>query len=174
MLGCMELEDVWAGMLSTAADAATSVGRHEIAEYLRLRASNDRIRASGVAWLFDTVIEIALEEQRRHAHLAVERLDPHRFTRGNSRMTGSKLIVRLGVRCLEVEAGWTRGPSDGVMSGRALAAARLLHFGMPRHAAELRLVRGPELPAWTDEANRPVDTAYLRRHIDILVDRTKN
>jgi hypothetical protein len=164
-----ELEEVWAEMLDTAAEKATGLGRHEIAEYLRLKTTNDAIRAAGVKWLFDTLIEIAAEAQRHHPMLTIERDEPHRFARGNSRMVGSLLSISHGVRCLTVEAGWTRTPGDGVMRGAALACARITHFGLPRHAAEIKLVHGDELPVWLAEDGGVIDSSELKRHFDIFL-----
>src|SRR6266513_1660655 len=127
-----ELEQVWASMLDTAAEKAAGLGRNEIAEYLRLKATNEAIRAAGVKWLFDTLIEIAAASQRTFPMITIEREEPHKFARGNSRIVGSKLAISHGVRCLTVEAGWTRSPGDGVMRGSALAFARITHFGLPR------------------------------------------
>jgi hypothetical protein len=164
-----ELEEVWAGMLDTAAAKAAHLGRHEIAEYLRLKATNDAIRARGVKWLFDTMVEIAASAQQRHPMLTIERQEPHRFSRGNSSMVGSLLSLSHGVRCLTVEAGWTRSPADGVMHGGAFAYARITHFGLPGDGAELRLARGDELPGWLTERGTPVDSGELQRHFDIFI-----
>jgi hypothetical protein len=164
-----ELEEVWAEMLDTAAEKATSLGRHEIAEYLRLKATNDAIRAAGVKWLFDTLIEIAGEAQRHHSMLTIEREEPHKFARGNSRMVGSLLSISHGVRCLTVEAGWTRSPGDGVMRGAALAFARITHFGLPREGADLILVRGDVLPNWLTEDGGMIDSGELRQHFDTFL-----
>ncbi len=164
-----ELDQVWARMLSAAEANASHLCREDIAAYLRLKATNDAIRASGVEWLFDTVIEIATDAGRRHAMITIERADPHRFKHGNSHMVGSKLEIRHGVRCLTVEAGWTRSPSDGVMRGRALAFARITHFGLSRYDAELSLVHGDELPQWVSESGDAIDSAEIQRHFDVFI-----
>lgn len=164
-----ELDQVWARMLSAAEANASDLGRDDIVAYLRLKATNDAIRIRGVEWLFDTVIEIATEAQRRHSRITIEREEPHHFEHGNSRMVGSKLEIRHGVRCLTVEAGWTRSPSDGIMRGAALAYARVMHFGLQRHDAEFKLVRGQELPQWLDEAGGPFDSGELRRHFELFI-----
>ena len=165
-----ELDQVWVGMLDNAATKAEGLGRAEIAEYLRLKATNDAIRSAGVAWLFDTLIDIATDAQRSRPMLTIEREEPHNFARGNSRMVGSLLSISHGVRCLTVEAGWTRRPGDGVMHGAALAFARITHFGLPRHGAELRLVHGDELPNWLGDNGEAIDSGKLRRHFDLFLD----
>ena len=164
-----ELEQVWAAMLDAAAGKAAGLGRHEAAEYLRLKATNDAIRAAGVKWLFDTMIEIAVETQQNHPRLTIERQEPHRFARGNSRMVGSLLSIGHGVRCLTVEAGWTRLPGDGFMRGAALAFGRITHFGLPRESTELKLVHGDDLPHWVGEKGETIETSQLKRHFEVFL-----
>ncbi len=135
-------------MLANATSKAISSGRDDIAEYLRLRAANDAIRVAGVNWLFDSLIEIAAEETRRGREVQIERREPHSHRRGNSNMVGSLLRLNWGVRCLSVEAGWTRTPSDGVMTGGALASARISHFGIQSANADLSLSYLVDLPLW--------------------------
>lgn len=165
-----ELDQVWAQMLGDAADKACETGRHHVAEYLRLRATNDAIRKVGVGWLFDTMIEIAGKAVRDQFGLTIEREEPHSFARGSSNMVGSLLEIRQGVRCLKVEAGWTRVPSDGVMHKGALAFARITHFGLPKKAAELRLVHAETLPNWLDDSGAAIDSRELRRHFAVFLD----
>ena len=50
-----ELDRVWSKMLEDAGTRSSG----DVAEYLRLKASNDAIRTAGVGWLFDTMIETA-------------------------------------------------------------------------------------------------------------------
>ena len=163
-----ELDHVWFEMLGSAGERAAAEGRHHLAEYLRLRATNDAIRTEGIKWLFDTVIELAAEAQRTK-NISIEREDPYAFHRGNSTRVGSALFVRNGVRCLTVEAGWARAPSHGIMQKGALAFARLVHFGMPRSGAELKLGFGDSLPEWRDDNGLVVDTQSLENHIRILL-----
>lgn len=164
-----ELDQMWSQMLDHASVRAQQSGNREVAEYLRLKATNDAIRTVGVGWLFDTVIEIATERDRQNTRLLIEREDPHRFDNGSSNLVGTAIRIRQGVRCLTVEAGWTRTPGDGIMRRGALAFARVSHFGMPRSGVELMLVTSPELPFWqnSDTLIR-VDSGELRRHFDIL------
>ncbi len=164
-----ELDQIWSQMLDHAAVRAQESGNREIAEYLRLKATNDAIRTVGVGWLFDTVIEIAAERDRQNIRLSVEREDPHRFDHGSSRLVGAAIRIRQGVRCLTVEAGWTRTPADGIMRGGALAFARVSHFGMPRSGVELMLVTSSDSPFWKlSDTHLRVDSLELRRHFDIL------
>lgn len=164
-----ELDQVWSQMLGEAATKAIASGQRDIADYLRLKAANDVVRTVGVGWLIDTVIEIAGNAMRDHNTITIEREDPHNFAHGNSNMVGTLLTVRYGVRCLTVEAGWTRTPSDGIMLGRALAIANIAHFGLPKHRAELRLAHGETLPNWVDKNDAVIDSGTLQSHIEILV-----
>ena len=170
-----ELDQFWSEMIDRAAANARNSGNGDIVDYLRLRAANDAIRAEGVKWLFDSAIEIAANITRIGPSLNIERAEPHSFTRGVSNMVGSKLSVQHGVRCLTIEAGWTRTPSDGVMRGGILAAARLVHFGISRSNADLSLLYAGELPIWhfddLEGNRRPLRLVDLNRHFDLLVGR---
>jgi len=165
-----ELDQVWSQMLSEAASKAIASGQRDIADYLRLKAANDAVRTGGVGWLIDTVVEIAGQAAREHNTITIEREDPYNFAHGNSNMVGTLLEIRYGVRCLTVEAGWTRTPSDGIMRNGALAFARLTHFGLPKMGSELRLIHSETLPNWIDKGESIIDTHALRRHLDILLD----
>ena len=166
-----ELDSLWSEMLGEAAAKAIDSGHNDIADYLRLKAANDAIRSIGVGWLVDTILEIAGQAVRDHAAIIIEREEPHSFARGNSNMVGSLLRLSHGVRCLTVEAGWTRTPRDGIMHGRALAFARISHFGLPKKGAEFRLVHSETLPNWLDKTGNTVDSSELRRHLDTLLDK---
>ena len=159
-----ELEDVWASMLRQGAEKAEIHGRSDVAEYLRLRLTNDAIRSAGVKWLFDVAMEAAF----RVPAITVEREEPHTFARGSSNMVGARLDIKLGVRCMSVEAGWARRPGDGIMTGGALAAAAIKHFGMPRETVEMRLIHADGLPLWFNDENAAVSMADIERHIRIL------
>lgn len=164
-----ELDQIWSQMLDDAAARAKESGNRDVASYLRLKATNDAIRTVGVGWLFDTVSEIAAEKDRQNIRLSIERENPHRFEHGSSRLVGAVIRFRQGVRCLTVEAGWTRTPSDGIMRGGALAFARVSHFGMPKAGAELMLVTEGDRPFWrfSDPLIR-LGSEELRRHFEIL------
>lgn len=164
-----ELDEIWSQMLGDAALKAAETGRSDVADFLRLKASNDAIRAAGVRWLFDTVIEIAATANRSRVSLTIERDDPHNFAHGNSNLVGTRVNVRHGVRCLTVEAGWTRTPGDGIMRGGALAFARVSHFGMPKMTTELKLIAEEPTPKWRNaETSDQIDSFELMRHLDIL------
>lgn len=164
-----ELDQVWSQMLGEAATKALASGQHDIADYLRLKAANDAVRAAGVGWLIDTVVEIAGNAIRDHKTITIQREGPHNFAHHNSNMVGTLLTVRYGVRCLTVEAGWTRTPGDGIMRNGALAFAKIAHFGLPKYRAELRLVHGETLPNWIDKNDAVIDSGTLQNHIEILV-----
>lgn len=170
-----ELDQFWSEMIERAAAAAQNSGRSDLVEYLRLKAANDAIRSEGVKWLFDSIIEIAARASREITTVNIERKEPHSFARGNSNMVGSQINIRHGVRCLTVEAGWTRTPLDGIMRGNSLAAARIVHFGLHRSNAELTLAYSGELPLWhiefDDGKRRPLRVVDLDDHFNIFLDR---
>lgn len=143
-----ELDEMWSKLLSQALENAKASGRHDVAEYLNLKAANDAIRQASVQWLFDTLLEIAGDANRTKLNISIERNDTHNFAYRGANLVGSLIRFRHGVRCLTVEAGWTRTPTDGFMRGGALAFARLTHMGIPKANAELSLIRSEESPIW--------------------------
>ncbi len=164
-----ELDQIWSQMLNQAVANAGDTGRRHVVEYLCLKATNDTIRAAGVGWLFDTVVEIAGPAMLGPNPVCIEREEPHSFMRGSSNMVGSLLRIHQGVRCLTVEAGWARTPPDGIMQKGALVYGRITHLGMPRSGVEIRLVHGETLPEWLDETNAVVDSGELRRHFEVFL-----
>lgn len=165
----LELDQVWSKLLADASSTASQAGRADVVEYLKLRASKDKIRASGVDWLLAATIESAYSPDYLQHKLKVEREEPHSFREGNSNMVGVRLDVQYGVRCFSVEAGWVRTPADGIMRGGALAAARLSHFGIPANTINLRLVHTEALLHWLDDSGRDCDAEGIKRQIELLV-----
>jgi hypothetical protein len=164
-----ELDQVWSEMLGDAFESAAAAGNHALADYLRLKTTNNAIRMAGVKWLFNAFVELAGEAVRHNGGLTIEREEPHNFARGNSNMVGSRLLIHQGVRCLTIEAGWTRTPRDGVMQGGALAFARVHHFGIPRAAEELRLVHVETFPQWLSDRGSLIASEQIRQHFDLFL-----
>ena len=168
-----ELEEVWSKMLSEAAIKARNENRADVVEYLALKANNDQIRAASVKWLFDSLMEIAAEANRNQAGIVIEQENAHRFAFGNASLVGSLARFRQGVRCLTVEAGWTRTPADGFMRGGALACARITHFGISKQNEDLLLVANENAPGWISvdkNGKRAVfDSRNLQNHFRIFL-----
>ncbi len=168
-----EPDEIWARKLDDALEKARAAGSGDVADYLRLKTANDAIRAAGVKWLFDSALAIVAEVNRRNAAVTVENENPHDFAFGNANIVGSLARLRQGIRCLTVEAGWTRSPHDGFMRGGALACARISHFGLSRNDEELLLVRAADTVDWfvVDKENRrqPFDSRNLERHFQIFL-----
>ena len=160
-------------MLADAISNAQSDGRHDVAEFLSLKAANDSLRLAGVKWLFDSILEIAGDSNRTNPAVSIERIEPYNFEYRGANLVGSQLRLVYGVRCLMVEAGWTRTPADGFMRGGALAVARVRHFGMAKENAEFALLRTENVPVWADTltsaATDGVTTEHLRRHFQIFL-----
>jgi hypothetical protein len=137
------------------------------------RGESDVIRVACAKWLFDSALEIASQANRQNAAISVENENPHRFVFGKSNLSGSLSHFRQGVRCLTIEAGWTRTPSDGFMRGGALACARITHFGLNKHNAELVLTRDENLPNWfsvdKNESRTLFDFKNLQNHFEIFL-----
>lgn len=160
-------------MLEKAIAEARAGGRHDVADYLALKASNDQVRTAGVKWLFDSAIEAAAEASRTVQGVAMEREEPHNFLAGNANMVGSRLVLRYGVRLLTIEAGWTRTPKDGIMRRSSLAYAKITHFGMPKQNQELFLLRRDQIPNWfaarADDSLQVFDSKELLRHFRLFI-----
>lgn len=168
-----ELDQIWAQKLSEARLKAKVSGREDVAEYLALRETNDMIRQTSVDWLFDSLLEIAAEANRNGANVQIETEGAHRFQFGNAHLGGSLLRFRQGVRCLSAEAGWTRTPADGFMRGGALAVARITHFGLSKHNADLFLLQSNDMPNWfaiDKNGKREVfDARNLQQHFQVFL-----
>jgi hypothetical protein len=162
-----ELDASWAQMLVAASERAALQGRNDVAEYLRLKATNDAIRAAGVKWLLDAFIATAFEQNRS---VKIDRQERHTFAHGSSTMAGKRLTIRYGVRCLEIEAGWTRNPSHGIMREAALARANILHFGRSRDNESLKLVHAVDLPEWRMAEKGAFLLEDTLRHILLLLE----
>lgn len=144
-----ELDEQWAQVLAEAERRAQSAGRGELVEYLRLRASNDQARTTGVDWLFETFTLLAGEANRAGAGVQLTEKEGHRFEIGSATMVGRLLTLKSGVRQLMIEAGWPRAPRDGFVPGNGLASGQIRHFGIKSANDELLLVRAPEgTPQW--------------------------
>jgi hypothetical protein len=168
-----ELNEVWTQMINEALEKARAHGHGDVAEYLTLKATNDKIRQASVKWLFDSMLEIAAFANRNNAGVTIENENPHQFAFKNANLVGSLLRFRQGVRCLTAEAGWTRTPNDGFMRGGALACARISHFGISRHNAELLLIKFNDLPNWfsIDENGKKdlFDSRHLNQHFQVFL-----
>ena len=168
-------DDAWAEFLAESVASLRAGTDRAVTDYLSLKAGNDHIRERGVAWLFDAMIQLAGEANRRSYSVSVEREDTHSFRLGNANIVGPLIRLRHGVRCLTVEAGWTRSPSDGFMRGQALAAARLSHFGKKEAGAELHLRKTTDRHEWfvlgRDDRAARLEPVELMRHFAILLGR---
>ena len=144
-----ELDEEWAQVLAEAERRARMAGRGDLVEYLRLRASNDKARSTGIEWLFETFTLLAGEANRAGAGVQITKKSGHRFDVGNATMVGELLTLKAGVRQLMIEAGWPRAPRDGVVPGNALACAHIRHFGNRSANETLLLLRSREgTPQW--------------------------
>lgn len=168
-----EPDEAWSQMLEDALAAARQAGRHDVADYLDLRSRNDALRRAGLQWLLDRLISAASEAGRDLPAMTIDREEPHKFEHQGAKLAGTLLKMAHGVRCLTVEAGWTRTPEDGFMRGGGLAIGRLTHFGMARSNADLFLKPTAESPGWyaayPDGKLVPVDESFLRRQVEIFL-----
>jgi hypothetical protein len=172
--GMNELDEFWSEQLNTAFEQAKDSGREDVADYLALKAANDTIRSSEVERLFESIIAAAMSDGFRSDRLVVERETPHSFTHRGGNLSGSLLRLRYGVRCLTVEAGWTRTPNDGFMRLGALAFARTTHFGIPKANTELLLKAEAAGNCWIairyDRQMGELDDALIESQLKVLFD----
>ena len=165
-----ELDEEWSQVLAEAERRARAAGRGDLVEYLRLRASNDQARATGIEWLFETFTRLAGEANRAGAGVQISKKEGHRFQVGSATMVGRLLTFKAGVRQLMIEAGWPRAPRDGIVPGSGLACAHIRHFGIRSANEELLLVRSREgTPQWhvieRTGARTQLLEARLRHHV---------
>ncbi|NNE67482.1 MAG: hypothetical protein HKN33_13030 [Pyrinomonadaceae bacterium] len=167
------LDELFSKDLDTAIERAKEAGRFDIADYLSLRASNDSIREEAVKWLFDTVLDVVFAFNRHGARIKIEQTAKHRIKYGASQLSGEKLELRQGLRCLTIEAGWTRSTGDGVMRGGSLAFSRISHFGFRKETEELELIRFENVPQWfliEDEKRRvSFNVSSLKKHFEVFL-----
>jgi hypothetical protein len=169
-----EIDDVWAANLANAAENARSAGREDVADYITLKAANNSVRTAAAEHLFQWFIDLALSAENVSRSVTVERESPHSFVHRNATMKGASLRISRGVRCLTIEAGWTRSPSDGFMRLGALAFARISHFGLSEKNEELILKPSEDNTLWfTVKLGQPslqFGAGDAERHIRIFLD----
>jgi hypothetical protein len=169
-----ELDEAWAAALSEAEHKARLAGRKDVAEYLSLKNANDLLRKAGVDWLIESFTVAAGDANRAGASIQIAKSEGHRFRVGNATMVGQLVTLSYGVRTLFVEAGWPRGPRDGIVRGGGLACANIRHLGIRAASEELLLTKtNAGTPNWKAVTNqRPqLQQSDIHRHISILLDR---
>jgi len=168
-----ELDEAWAAALFEAERQARLAGRRDIADYLKLRNSNDLLRKAGVEWLITEFTTLAGDANRAGASIQLATQEGYRFRTGNSTMVGHQLTLTNGVRTLYVEAGWPRTPRDGFVRGGGLACASIRHLGIRSANEELLLTKSKNgAPAWKASWSI-LHEADMRRHLKILLDQRR-
>ncbi|QYO66608.1 hypothetical protein [Leptolyngbya sp. 7M] len=163
-----DLERFWSLQIEKARLQAIAEGRTDVADYLELRMRNDSIRDLAIDILAKKMIAISV----RCVGVDIERVDPHKFDLFRASLTGVLFNFRQGVRCLSLEAGWTRTPNDGFMRGGALAFGRIRHFGIPNAGVELGLIKAQAEPIWfvfeDERPSEPFDEVAIEEQFRIL------
>lgn len=169
-----ELDDIWSEKLSDTIEQVRGSGRGDLADFLELKAANDAMRQTEIENLFKLLIDRALSFENIDKNIQVERESPHSFVHRNATMSGYLLRLSRGVRCLTVEAGWTRRPGDGFMRFGALVFARITHFGLPEKNVELILKPNDGNNLWHivrfGSPAEAIERDGVERHVDILID----
>ena len=168
-----ELDEFWSNQLTDATEQARSTGRGDVADFLSLKAENDAVRCAAIESLFDSIIAAAMSDEYRNKNILIEREAPHNFLHRNANLVGSLLRLRQGVRCMTVEAGWTRTPSDGFMRLQALAFARISHFGIQEANTGARASTHERDRQWKVVRRETVGSVFTERdlnaHIAVLI-----
>lgn len=167
------LDEEYVRDIDRAVESARAEGRFDLAEYFKLRATNDAVREKGTAWLFDSLGEIVEAFNSHGAGIAVEEICGHRFKFDGSLLSGSAVTLRKSVRRLTLEAGWTQSAGDGIMRGGALSCARISHFGFAKEAEDLLLLKIDDVPQWfTRTGERELSTFNVRgfkKHFEVFL-----
>lgn len=167
-------DEIWGQLVAESGPAGNAPDRRLIYDFIALKNANDEIRNQAVERLIALFTELAAHANRRNIAIAIERDEQHNFKAFGSNMVGVKVSFRHGVRCLTIEAGWTRRAGDGIMRGGALAVAHLRHFGIRRHGSDLVLLKSESGHQWfeVDASNtvHPIRPERLARHLAVLID----
>jgi hypothetical protein len=151
-----------------------------VAEYLALKAANDKLRESGKQWLWNALDRISGELSRELGILPLQvgRQD-WEFTLATTRLVGERYGARYRSKTMIVEVGWPRLPDHGFISGGGLALGRVsLSQNTMLHAesqAELLLHRrgSSEEIAWhllqNNQAGERIKDAHLRHFFRLLL-----
>lgn len=165
-------KNIWISLLGDPEFQEMFSGRGIIGDYIKLREQNDAIREKAVEVLFAAARTLADEASKQGLTVVVEEFDQCRFESRSARVSGPGIRIRHGVRCLTLEAGWTRVASDGVLSEGALALARISHFGIPEKTALLHLLLFEERPRWftigRDGIRRSFEAEDLVGHFQLV------
>jgi hypothetical protein len=153
------------------------------ADYLKLKAENDKLREDGKQWLWNVLEKLCSEVNGRLAEkspgsiLQVGRQE-WQFSIEDSTMVGERFGARYLTRTLVVEAGWPRLPEHGFVPDGGLARARV---GLSQNimldaltVAEFILTRqGKGAPSWyvisDKKIGEPVTESKLRSYLNLML-----
>ncbi len=152
-------------------------------EYLALKAMNDRLRESGLQWLWGRLDRLSGELNRRlvsqgnRSQVQIGRQD-WQFKVENSVMVGQRFGLRHSQRTLTIEVGWPRESQHGIVPGGGLARGRI---GLsrnpmfePQTIAELTLNRqGQGDPVWhvisNNKLGEHITESHLRNYLKMVL-----
>ena len=159
--------------LDTAIRSSKDSNRFELADYFDLKVTNDKVREEAKKWLFDSVNDIVHAFNGHGAKILTEHLYKKQIKYFYSSLTGERLELRQGLRCMTLEVGWTRSIDDGVMRAGSLAFGRISHFGFRKEMEEIELHRFEGNPQWfaigEDMMRTPFSVASLKKHFKVLM-----
>jgi hypothetical protein len=147
------------------------------ADYLALKAANDRLRERGKHWLLETFHQFCAELNRELAHRRQPAIQVGRqewqFKVGNSLMLGERLGLRYRDRTLIVEVGWPREPQHGHVPDQGLARGRISLIEVKATDELILKHRGRGEAAWYVIENKQlgdlVTEARLRAYLSAVL-----
>lgn len=140
------------------------------AEYIALRAANDRVRQRGLEWFWDAIQELTAQENSTAPVVLQTARQEWQFNVGKSVMVGERFGVRFRGKTLLIELGWPREPEHGFVPGNGLARGQVSFSLSPilveRVTDELILKAGANgEPQWFSFVNGKPESELTRERI---------
>ncbi len=157
-----------------------------VAEYLKLKASNDQFRERGKQWLWETLEKLCAEINLQLAAKPDGQIlqcgrQPWQFelqtNTGKATMAGERFGVRYRGQTLVIEIGWPQLPEHGFILDGGLARGQVRFSPNvmlePQTKAELVLKRNGADVTWHElkdkQLSQAVNEAYLRKYLDLVL-----
>ena len=140
------------------------------AEYIALRAANDRLRVSGLQWFWDALQETTAQENSASPVMLQTARQEWKFNVGKSVMVGERFGVRFRGKTLLIELGWPREPEHGFVPGNGLARGQVSFSLSPILAEQVvdELILKPgsnSEPVWFTFVNGKPEVEVTRERI---------
>ena len=149
------------------------------AEYIALRAANDRVRQNGLQWFWDVLQAVTAEENSASPVMLQTARQDWKFNVEKSVMVGERFGVRFRGKTLLIEIGWPREPEHGFVPGNGLARAQVSFSLSPilveKVTDELILKSRPNgEPVWFTFVNGKPDVEVTRERVREYIRKLQN